>query len=290
MNKSLATLLEILPFEQSIGSKEIMIDNITLDSRIVTPTTIFIAQRGESVDGHDFIPTAIENGARVIICEVLPEDTVALVTYIVVTDSHYAAGIIASWFYNFPATQLTLVGVTGTNGKTTVATLLWQALQLLGNKTGLLSTVSYWIDDKEFPSTHTTPDAVSLQKLFRAMVDAGCSHVVMEVSSHAIVQKRIAGLTFRAGIFTNLTQDHLDFHKTMEAYRDAKKAFFTGLPTTACAITNVDDTNGIYMIDATAAKKVSYSVIHDSQYQAKNITLSTHGSTFMVNNTEITQH
>jgi UDP-N-acetylmuramoyl-L-alanyl-D-glutamate--2,6-diaminopimelate ligase len=288
MNKDVTSLLEILSYEQCIGKKEAIVDAVSLDSRKVTDTTIFIAQKGETADGHDFIDAAIEKGCRVVVCESLPFEMNDAVTYIQVKDSHAATGIIASWFYDFPTHDLTVIGVTGTNGKTTVATLLWQAFRLLGQKTGLVSTVSYWIDDKEIPSTHTTPDAITLQKLLRNMVDNGCSHVVMEVSSHAIAQKRIAGITFKVGIFTNLTQDHLDFHKTMENYRDTKKKFFTFLPTDAIAITNSDDENGLLMIEGSVAKKITYSLTHEAEYAAKEISLSTHSTTFVIEDSTVT--
>lgn len=285
--KSIPSLLSIIPHQKCIGEMEKNIDAISLDSRTVTPTTLFIAQKGETVDGHTFIPELTERGVAIIVCEVLPAIIDSTVTYIQVKDTHAAAGIIASWFYNFPTRELTVAGVTGTNGKTTVATLLWQAFRLQGHKAGLISTVSYWIDDQEIPSTHTTPDALTLQKLFRTMVDAGCTHVAMEVSSHAIAQQRIAGIIFKVGIFTNLTQDHLDFHKTMENYRDAKKQFFSALPATAVAITNTDDENGMYMIADTTAKKISYGILHEADYRAQNISLTTKGTIFSVDQTTI---
>ncbi len=280
--KTINSLIEILSPIQHIGNAEKEIKEITLDSRIAVAGTLFIAQKGETVDGHDFIDGVISNGGDIIVCEILPSDLKDTVTYIQVTDTHHAAGIIASWFYDYPTKNLTIIGVTGTNGKTTVATLLWQSLRILGNKTGLISTVSHWIDGQEIHSTHTTPGALVLQKLFRTMVDAGCTHVVMEVSSHAIAQERIAGIEFKAGIFTNLTQDHLDFHKTMEHYRDTKKQFFSGLSATSIAVTNTDDENGIYMTDATAAKKVSYGILHTADYKAENVSLSTQGTIFEV--------
>ncbi len=281
--KNLQSLLTILTHETIIGPLEQTVSTITLDSRNAIPGTLFIAQAGETVDGHAFIPSAIEQGGTIIVCENIPTTIHPEVSYIKVTDTHCATGIIAAWYYDFPTQELEVLGVTGTNGKTTVATLLWQSLRILGKKTGLISTVSYWIDDKEFPSTHTTPDAITLQKNFRAMCDAGCTHVVMEVSSHAIAQKRIEGIAFRIGMFTNLTQDHLDFHKTMENYRDTKKQFFTSLPEHAVAITNADDKNGLLMVEDTKAKKVTYSIDQASDYTAHNIVLSTQGTTFTVN-------
>lgn len=287
MEKSIQSLLSHLHPVSITGPLEGAITSITLDSRTTGPGSLFIAQKGETSDGHAFIETAITNGSTTIVCESVSETLREHVTYIQVDNTHYAAGIIASWFYDFPAEKLQLIGVTGTNGKTTVATLAWQALRLLGHKSGLISTVSYWIDNEEFPSTHTTPDAISLHKNFRAMVNAGCEYVVMEASSHAIAQQRIAGLTFKAAIFTNLTQDHLDFHKTMENYRDTKKQFFSALPSTAVAITNTDDANGAYMIDNTQAKKVTYSIAHSADYQAENISLTTQGSVFDIGQTQI---
>jgi UDP-N-acetylmuramoyl-L-alanyl-D-glutamate--2,6-diaminopimelate ligase len=288
MEKNIKTLLPFLEDAVVTGNTEAVISGITLDSRTIRPGTLFIAQKGEVFDGHIFIETVIENGVSVVICEVLPEHIVEQVTYIQVADSHHAAGIVAAWFYDFPAEKLTIIGVTGTNGKTTVATLTWQALRTLGHKVGLISTVSCWINDQEFPSSHTTPDALSLHKYFQAMVDAGCDHVAMEVSSHAIAQKRVAGLKFKVAIFTNLTQDHLDFHKTMENYRDTKKKLFSGLSATAMAITNADDDNGLYMVDDCPAKKISYGIAHNADYQAQNISLSTAGSTFTIEGTTVT--
>ena len=285
--KTIQSLLETLPVITCVGSKEKIIEDLTIDSRTAALGMLFIAQKGETVDGHDFIDGVIEKGAEIIVCEILPSAIKDTITYIQVTDTHHATGIIAEWFYEFPAKQLTIIGVTGTNGKTTVATLLWQSFRLLGHKTGLISTVSYWIDDKEIPSTHTTPGALVLQKLFRTMLNTGCSHVVMEVSSHAIAQDRISGIDFRAGIFTNLTQDHLDFHKTMENYRDTKKKFFTTLSSNSIAITNSDDENGAYMIDTTFAKKVSYGISHAADYKAENISLNTQGSTFELENSPV---
>lgn len=285
--KNITSLLSSISYEECIGSKDITIDAITLDSRNITPTTLFIAQKGETVDGHDFIEAAIGNGVRAVVCETLPTTTKPTVTYIRVLDTHQAAGSIASWFYNFPTRELQIIGVTGTNGKTTVATLLWQSLRLLGKKTGLLSTVSYFIDEQEFPSTHTTPDALSLQKLFRNMVDAQCSHVVMEVSSHAIAQERISGVSFIAGIFTNLTQDHLDFHKTMETYAETKQQFFTSLSNDAIAITNLDDPHGVFMLGHTSAKQLSYSVETPALYTPQNLDVTEKGITFSIEETQL---
>ncbi|MFZ4499927.1 MAG: UDP-N-acetylmuramoyl-L-alanyl-D-glutamate--2,6-diaminopimelate ligase [Minisyncoccia bacterium] len=287
MNKTLSSLLETIPFEECLGTTDRVITDVTIDSRTVTATALFVAQKGETLDGHDFIGQAIENGARTIVCQTIPSLLHDGVTYIKVIDSHHAAGLIASWLYDFPARDLTLIGVTGTNGKTTVATLLWQSLRLLGNKVGLISTVSHWIDECEIPSTHTTPDAITLQKLFRTMADAGCTHVIMEVSSHAIAQKRIAGLTFAVGIFTNLTQDHLDFHNTMEAYGATKKTFFSSLQSSAYAITNFDDSYGASMVDDTQATTLSYAITAPADYVAKDILLSIDGTSFTIENTAL---
>ncbi len=283
MQKTVSSLLDHIAHISCHGSQDTVIDRVTLDSRQIVQNTLFIAQRGETVDGHSYIPQAVDQGATVVVCEYLPDSLEDHIAYIIVSDSHAAAGNIAAWFYDFPTNDLTVVGITGTNGKTTVATLLWQSLRLLGKKTGLVSTVSYWIDDTEFPSTHTTPDAVSLQKLFRDMRDAGCTHVVMEVSSHAVVQKRIAGISFHVGIFTNLTQDHLDFHKTMENYSNAKRSFFSSLSVDAIVITNSDDSYGEIMISDSQAKQVRYSIEHDADYVARDIALGTGGTTFTIN-------
>ncbi|MDE6134304.1 MAG: UDP-N-acetylmuramoyl-L-alanyl-D-glutamate--2,6-diaminopimelate ligase, partial [Muribaculaceae bacterium] len=221
---------------------------VTADSRAVIPGACFVAVRGTAVDGHRFIPDALKAGAAIIVAEEIPDGLSTPATLVVVPDSHAALGYLASRFYGDPSDEITLVGVTGTNGKTTVATLLYEMARMRGLKAGLLSTVANRIDDLTVPADHTTPDPVALNRLLRQMVDAGCTFAAMEVSSHAADQKRIAGLTFAGGIFTNLTRDHLDYHKTFEAYLAAKKSFFDALPDHAFALTNADDRNGAVML------------------------------------------
>ena len=245
---NLKELLHTSKVLEITGNPDIPITGVHCDSRKIEAGFLFVAVPGTQSDGHSFIEKAIESGAKAIVCQILPENLVNEVTYIKVKNSAEALGQIASVWNGDPSKHLTLVGVTGTNGKTTTATLLYWMFQKLGYKTGLLSTVCNYINEKEIPATHTTPDAIELNDLLAQMVNAGCDYVFMEVSSHAIDQKRIAGLQFKGGIFTNLTRDHLDYHPTFEAYRDAKKAFFDGLPAGAFALTNKDDKNGMFML------------------------------------------
>ncbi len=233
---------------------------VTADSREVRPGSMFVAVRGVAVDGHKFIGKAIDAGASVIVCEEIPENLPEGVTAYRVADTREALGLLASRFYGDPSEELDLVGVTGTNGKTTIATLLYEMARKRGLKAGLLSTVCNCIDSECIPADHTTPDPVLLNKLLRRMVDAGCTFAAMEVSSHAADQKRIAGLTFAGGIFTNLTRDHLDYHKTFDAYLKAKKSFFDALPADAFALVNADDRNGAVMLQNTAARRATYSL------------------------------
>jgi UDP-N-acetylmuramoyl-L-alanyl-D-glutamate--2,6-diaminopimelate ligase len=258
--KILKDILYKAGIEDVVGSTNIAIENITFDSRKVEKFSLFIAVNGVSTDGHRFIPTAIENGAQAVVCETLPETLNPKVTYIKVKDSKQALGIIASNFYDNPSEKLTLIGVTGTNGKTTVATLLFRLFQLLGHKSGLLSTVANRINNEIIPSTHTTPDAVQLNALLAEMLRQGVTHCFMEVSSHAIDQARIAGLTFDLAIFTNITHDHLDYHKTFDQYIKAKKKFFDDLPAEAKALINIDDKNGEIMVQNTKAHVFTYAM------------------------------
>ncbi len=255
----LSELLTGIKPTETAGSADVNITGINIDSRRVVPGNMFIAMRGTQVDGHQFIPKAVELGAVAVLCEDIPSDAPASVTFVKVADCEDCVGQIATTFYGNPTAKLRLVGVTGTNGKTTVATLLYNMFRKMGHKCGLLSTVCNYIEDEAVPATHTTPDPIELNQLLARMVEAGCEYAFMECSSHAIAQKRIGGLTFAGGIFTNLTRDHLDYHKTFENYRDAKKAFFDNLPKSAFAITNADDRNGMVMTQNTKASVKTYS-------------------------------
>ncbi|WP_288965427.1 UDP-N-acetylmuramoyl-L-alanyl-D-glutamate--2,6-diaminopimelate ligase [uncultured Prevotella sp.] len=251
------------------GQTDIEITGVNIDSRRIKEGHLFIAQRGTQVDGHEFIPKAIELGAKAVLCEVLPEEKAEGVTYVQVESTEDVAGKVATIFYGDPSRKLKLVGVTGTNGKTTIATLLYNMFRKLGYKCGLLSTVCNYIEDEAVPADHTTPDPIELNYLLSRMVDAGCQYAFMECSSHAIAQKRIGGLDFAGGLFTNLTRDHLDYHKTFENYRNAKKAFFDQLPKTAFAITNADDKNGMVMVQNTKATVKTYSTRTMADFKAK---------------------
>jgi len=270
-----------------IGEKDRDIVGITFDSRKATEGTLFFAVRGTQVDGHAYIDKAVENGAAAVVCEKLPKEKTDNVTYIQVENSAYALGVAASNFFGNPSEKLRLVGVTGTNGKTTIATLLYRLFTDAGYPSGLLSTIENIIGREVIPSTHTTPDPIELNILLHKMVEKGCEYAFMEVSSHSVAQDRIAGLHFAGGIFTNLTHDHLDYHKTMANYRDAKKKFFDGLPQSAFALTNLDDKNGAVMLQNTRAKKLSYALKHDADF--KGIVLESHfdGMLMKVNGTEV---
>ena len=250
-------LTKIKPVE-IIGNADIDITGINIDSRKIESGHLFVAMRGTQVDGHQFIPKAIEKGAAAVLCEEIAE-LVEGVTYIKVADCEDSVGPVATTFYGDPTSKLKLVGVTGTNGKTTIATLLYNMFRKMGHKCGLLSTVCNYVDDEAYPTDHTTPDPIELNMLLAKMVEAGCDYAFMECSSHAIAQKRIGGLVFAGGLFTNLTRDHLDYHKTFENYRDAKKKFFDDLPKGAFAITNADDKNGMVMVQNTKATVKTYS-------------------------------
>ncbi|MDR0413396.1 MAG: Mur ligase domain-containing protein, partial [Dysgonamonadaceae bacterium] len=236
-------------------NRELDLTGIHSDSRKIEKGYAFVAVRGTQSDGHSYIEKAIGNGAGTIVCQHLPEELRSGITYIQVKDSAEALGQLSSLWNGEPSKQLQLIGVTGTNGKTTIATLLYTLFRKLGYKAGLISTVCNYINEKAVPATHTTPDAVELNDLLARMVAEGCDYVFMEVSSHAVVQKRIAGLQFKGGIFTNLTRDHLDYHETFGAYRDAKKGFFDLLPADAFALTNKDDKNGMFLLQNTPAGK-----------------------------------
>lgn len=252
-----------------IGEQSIDIKGVNIDSRKIAEGHLFIAMKGTQVDGHRFIPKAIEQGAGAILCEDMPEMKVEGVTYVKVESTEDTAGKVATLFYGDPSKKLKLVGVTGTNGKTTVATLLYNMFRKMGYRCGLLSTVCNYIEDEAIPADHTTPDPIELNELLGRMVDTGCEYAFMECSSHAIAQKRISGLKFTGGVFTNLTRDHLDYHKTFENYRNAKKAFFDELPKGAFAITNADDKNGMIMVQNTKATIKTYSTRSAADFKAR---------------------
>ena len=265
----LKDLLKNIKPQNIIGSTDIEIAGVNIDSRRIENGHLFVAQKGTQVDGHKFIPKAIEQGAKAILLEDMPEEKADGVTYVQVESTEDAVGKVATLFYGDPSRKLKLVGVTGTNGKTTIATLLYNMFRKFGYKCGLLSTVCNYIEDEAIPADHTTPDPIELNYLLHRMVEAGCQYAFMECSSHAIAQKRIGGLNFAGGIFTNLTRDHLDYHKTFENYRNAKKAFFDGLPKTAFAITNADDKNGMVMVQNTKATVKTYSTRTMADFKAK---------------------
>lgn len=283
----LSDILKNVPATELQGAYDVEINAIVFDSRQVKPGSLFVAVRGTVVDGHDYIEKAIQDGAVAVICEDLPGHTAAEVDFIMVADSSLALAQIAANFYDHPSAKLKLVGVTGTNGKTTVATLLYQLHRDLGYKCGLLSTVENQINGEIIPSTHTTPDPVELNRLLDDMVARGCEYCFMEVSSHAVVQHRVSGLTFTGGIFTNLTHDHLDYHKTFDNYLKAKKAFFDGLPKGAFALTNADDKNGSVMLQNTKAKKKSYALKSMADYRAKILENQFGGLLLTIDNEEV---
>lgn len=266
---TLKELIKNIRPESITGDTGIEIKGVNIDSRRIADGHLFVAMKGTQVDGHVFIAKAISQGAAAILCEDMPEETSDSVTYVQVKSTEDAVGEVATQFYGDPSRKLKLVGVTGTNGKTTIATLLYNMFRKLGYKCGLLSTVCNYIEDERIPTTHTTPDPIELNQLLSRMVEAGCQYAFMECSSHAIAQKRIGGLKFAGGIFTNLTRDHLDYHKTFENYRNAKKAFFDGLPKGSFAITNADDKNGMVMVQNTKATVKTYSTQRMADFRAK---------------------
>ena len=263
------------------------IKGIHIDSRLIEPGHLFIAVKGTQTDGHAYIGKAIEKGASAIVCEILPDSLNDNVTYIKVTNSEDIAGKLATTYYGDPTSKLKLVGVTGTNGKTTIATLLYNMFRKFGYKVGLISTVCNYIDGEAIPTEHTTPDPITLNKLLGRMADEGCKYAFMEVSSHSVAQKRIGGLKFAGGIFTNLTRDHLDYHKTVDNYLKAKKAFFDGLPKNAFALTNLDDKNGLVMTQNTKAKVCTYSLRSISDFKGKVLEDGFEGMSLDINNIEV---
>lgn len=270
-----------------VGSTNIAIESVTFDSRKAEKFSLFVAVRGTVVDGHNFISKAIENGSLAIVCEEIPDELAEGVNYVKVKDSAYALGIIASNFYDNPSDKIKLIGVTGTNGKTTNVTLLFNLFRKLGNKCGLLSTVQNRIGDTVLNATHTTPDAVAINALLADMVENGCSHCFMEVSSHAIDQKRVAGLRFDVAVFTNITHDHLDYHKTFDEYIKAKKALFDGLDSDAVALYNADDKHGAIMVQNTKARVRSFALKSMADYKAKIIESHFTGLQLEINNKEL---
>jgi len=267
--KPLKDILHGIPVRQVLGNLNVAVAQVCFDSRRVEPNSLFVAVRGTHTDGHRYVDEVGARGAVAILCEELPEKPQDEVTYIHVTDTAFALGISAANFYGNPSKKLKLVGVTGTNGKTTVATLLFKLFRELGYEAGLLSTVQNQVGDRVVEATHTTPDPVALNALMAEMVAAGCDYCFMEVSSHAIVQQRIAGLNFVGGIFTNITHDHLDFHQTFDAYIKAKKAFFDGMDRYAFALSNIDDKNGHVMLQNTFAHKRTYGIKQLADFKAK---------------------
>lgn len=267
--RTIAELIQNCEVLQQMGNLDTEITSIHFDSRKVQSQSLYVAQRGTQVDGHQFISMAIDAGAIGIICEEIPQNTVAGICYVQVANTHSALGNIASCFYGYPSQELKLVGVTGTNGKTSIATLLCKMFDKLGYAVGLLSTIANYIGKEEYKSTHTTPDAIQLNSLLRKMIDEGCEYCFMEVSSHALAQQRVAGVHFTGGIFTNLTHDHLDYHKTFPEYLKAKKSFFDNLPKESFALTNIDEKNGEVMLQNTKAKKYSYAAKSIADFNVK---------------------
>lgn len=280
-------LLDYVPYKACIGDTHAPVCSITANSRQVTPKSLFVAVKGTQADGHAYIASAIEQGASVVVCQQIPHDKPEHVTFLQVEDSQDALGNLAAAFYGYPSEKMIMVSVTGTNGKTTVATLLYQLFRQLGHKVGLLSTVCNYINEQAVPSTHTTPDAVQLHALLAQMADAGCRYAFMEVSSHAIDQQRIAGICFDGAIFTNLTRDHLDYHKTFQGYLNAKKAFFDSLPPHAFALTNIDDKNGQIMVQNTRANVYSYSLLSPADFKGKVLEQSIEGMLMQINTKEV---
>ena len=265
----LKDILYKVPIDAVTGNTSVAVNALCFDSRKVSLNDVFVAIRGTESDGHAYIEGAVKKGAVAVVCEEIPKDIVNGITYVQVSDTHAALAIMASNYYGNPSVNLKMVGVTGTNGKTTIATLLYQLFRKAGYKVGLLSTVKILVNDKEYKATHTTPDPVTINYYLDLMTQEGVEYCFMEVSSHGIAQKRTQGLHFTGGVFTNLTHDHLDYHNTFAAYRDVKKSFFDNLPKSAFALTNVDDKNGIVMMQNTAAKKYTYALKSYADYRAK---------------------
>ncbi len=269
------------------GSTSVMVNSICFDSRAVAIDDVFVAIRGTVVDGHDYIDKAISSGAKAIVCEVLPDVLVNEITYVEVSNGHTALAIMAANYHDNPSKNLKLIGVTGTNGKTTVSSLLYQLFRKAGYKVGLLSTIKIMVDRTEYPTSHTTPDPLKINEHLKLMNDEGVEFCFMEVSSHGIDQKRTEGLVFEGGIFTNLSHDHLDYHKTFAAYRDTKKSFFDHLQKHAFAITNIDDKNGLVMVQNTKARKYTYALKSYADYRAQVLEDQFHGQLLKIENNEL---
>ena len=285
---TLNELIKPIDIKQTLnGGADVELTGLTADSRAVTPGSMFVAVRGVTADGHKYIPMAAEKGARVIVCEEFPAETDANIIYIKVSNSAIALGQLASQWYGNPSTKLKLVGVTGTNGKTTTATLIYEMARLMGHKAGLISTVCNYVDSTPHHTDHTTPDPLTINRLLSEMVEAGCTYAAMEVSSHAAHQHRIAGLTFAGGIFTNLTRDHLDYHKTVQAYLEAKKMFFDSLGADAWALTNADDKVGLVMLQNTRARKYTYSLRSEADFTGRIVEQRLDGTLLSLNGVEV---
>ena len=269
------------------GDLDIAIGGVCTDSRMVKENNVFVAVTGTKVNGHDFIGKAIENNAAVIICEKYPDEINNTVTYVLLKDTAKALPLIAANYYDKPSNKLKIVGITGTNGKTTIASLLYNLFNNLQLKSALISTVEYRVGDKVYSATHTTPDAIRLNKLFAEMLEEQCEYCFMEVSSHAIDQLRVEGISFAGAVFTNLTHDHLDYHQTFSNYRDTKKKLFDSLPETSFALVNSDDKNGVVMLQNTKARKFTYSLKHASDFKTKLIESHLNGTLMSINNTEL---
>lgn len=285
--KKLSELLLQIPVKTLHGDANVAVESLTYDSRAVTPGACFFAVTGTQCDGHTFIPMAVEKGASVIVCEQLPEKLTPEVSYVVVNDSSGAMADLAAAFYAYPSRELKLVGITGTNGKTTTVTLLYDLVRTLGYQAGLISTVVYKVGDRTIEATHTTPDSIRLNAMIREMVDAGCEYCFMECSSHAIVQERTRGLHFAGGLFSNITHDHLDYHKTFAEYIKAKKKFFDELPKEAFALTNVDDKNGRIMVQNTASEVKTYSLRSMADFRCKIVEMHTDGMLLRIDSQEV---
>jgi UDP-N-acetylmuramoyl-L-alanyl-D-glutamate--2,6-diaminopimelate ligase len=288
--KSLRDILAGIEILESTGDLAVQINGIQFDSRKVKPGDLFVAVKGTHVDGHQFIAKAIEQGADAVVCEILPEVIASGIVVVKIGETQMNFGKLAAAFYNHPSANLKVVGVTGTNGKTTIATLLYKTFSLLGYKVGLISTIKYYVGNDEFPATHTTPDALQIQELMAKMADAGCEYCFMEVSSHAIDQDRISGIDFNGGIFTNLTHDHLDYHLTFAEYLKAKKKFFDNLPESAFALTNADDKNGMVMLQNTKALKQTYSLRTLANFHCKILEKHFDGMLLSIDGQEVWTH